>query len=155
MRLLWQVLHLRCGSVLGCLWPTCEFQKNISQVNISNTIQIILTKFVGTAAKLPFIYFIFKHFSVCRIFNFDRFQVLNFEATYLNVFKSNFAVLTGKNSLIIVSESFSFTFNGQNLNVSMNNIHRTILLKYIFEETIIIFIEYTNWSFMYVINLSI
>ena len=65
----------------------------INQVNISNAIQIILTKFTVTVFRLPLTYFIFKHF------NFEEFLISlvitlqTFDAKYLNTFKPNFVVL--------------------------------------------------------------
>ena len=40
----------------------------IYQINISNTIQIILTKFGVTVVRFPITYFVFKDFNTRRVF---------------------------------------------------------------------------------------
>ena len=69
----------------------------IKQVNVSNAIQIIVTKFTVTVVRLPLTYLIFKHF------NIKHFEVIlistvialqTFHSKYLNAFKPNFVVLT-------------------------------------------------------------
>ena len=60
----------------------------INQVNISNSIQIILTKFAFTVVRLPPTDFIFKHFNSRGVFNFYKYYAPNFEAKYLNKSKT-------------------------------------------------------------------
>ena len=67
----------------------------INQVNVSNSIQIILTKFAVTVIRFQFTYFIFKHFNTRRVFNFCRYHAPNFLCKIsANEFKPNFVVLT-------------------------------------------------------------
>ena len=66
----------------------------INEVNISNTIQINLTKFAVTVVGLPLTYFIFKHFNSRRVFNFYSIMLQTFDAKYLNEYKPDFVVLT-------------------------------------------------------------
>ena len=52
-------------------WPLSRQATNgivINQVKISNSMQIILTKFAVTVVRLPLTYFTFKHFN--KVFNF-------------------------------------------------------------------------------------
>ena len=65
----------------------------INQVNISSYIQIISTKFPVTVFKLPFSYFIFKHFNTQRVLISIGIMLQTFDAKYLNEFKPNFVVL--------------------------------------------------------------
>ena len=50
-------------------WPVSRLIRH-NQVNISNPVQTILTKFAVTVARLPLTYFAFKNFSSPRVFNF-------------------------------------------------------------------------------------
>ena len=50
----------------------------INQVNISNSMQIILTKVTVTVVRLLLTYLTFKHFNTRRVLNFYRYHAPNF-----------------------------------------------------------------------------
>ena len=110
----------------------------INQVNISNAIKIILTKFADTVAGLPLTYFSFEYSSLEEFLISIGITLARFDAKYLNEFKPNCVVLT---VFLKISVILNYCLILQTLDVSMENADKLILPTYITERTIIIFTD--------------